>query len=123
MLGRFVYDRGTTYFETQMRTVERLRPDAVVLPLPVEDVETVAPQITFFGLDTLDIRVLGTGGWTRSEVLQGVDARHTNGVVAVTPETAKKLPRTRTSEETAVREAAKAEKVAMQPAAPTTRTS
>ena len=86
VLARFLYERGTTYFESQMRGVESLRPDAVVLPLPPEDVPTVAPQITFFGLDTLDIRVLGTEGWLRPEVLGAVAPRHTNGVVAVTRE-------------------------------------
>ncbi|MDE2773036.1 MAG: ABC transporter substrate-binding protein [Gemmatimonadota bacterium] len=85
VLARFFYERGATFFETQMRNVENLRPDAVVLPLPPEDIETVAPQITFFGLDTLDIRVLGTDGWTRPEVLDVVAERHTNGVVAVVP--------------------------------------
>jgi ABC-type branched-subunit amino acid transport system substrate-binding protein len=85
VIGRIPYDFGTTYFETQMRSVEGLRPDAVVLPLPPEEIETLAPQIAYFGIDTLDIRVLGTGGWTRSEVLSAVAPRHTNGVVAVTP--------------------------------------
>ena len=85
VLARFFYERGATFFETQMRNVESLHPDAIVLPLPPEDIETVAPQITFFGLDTLDIRVLGTDGWTRPEVLDVVAERHTNGVVAVTP--------------------------------------
>jgi ABC-type branched-subunit amino acid transport system substrate-binding protein len=84
VLGRFVYDRGTTYFETQMRAVEALRPDALVLPIPAEDVATVAPQVSFIGLDTLDIRVLGTAGWTRDDVLARVSQRHTDGVVAVT---------------------------------------
>ena len=84
VLGRFVYARGTTYFANQMRGAAVLRPDAIVLPLPPEDVETVAPQITFFGLDTMDIRILGTSGWTRAEVLSSVSPRHTDGVVAVT---------------------------------------
>ena len=84
VLGRFLYDRGTTYFEPQMQSVRALRPDAVVLPIPAADVEILAPQVTFFGLDTLDIRVLGTAGWTREEVLAAVSPRHTNGVVAVT---------------------------------------
>jgi ABC-type branched-subunit amino acid transport system substrate-binding protein len=84
VLGRFLYDRGTTYFETQMRAVASLRPDALVLPIPAEDVATVAPQVTFFGLDTLDVRVLGTAGWTREDVLTRVSPRHTDGVVAVT---------------------------------------
>ena len=86
VLGQFVYDRGTTYFQTQMQSIEALLPDALVLPIPAEDVEIVAPQITFFGIDTLDIRILGTGGWTRQDVLGAVSSRHTDGVVAVTPD-------------------------------------
>ena len=86
ILGQFLYDEGTTYFQTQMQSIEGLMPDALVLPIPAEDVEIVAPQITFFGLDTLDIRILGTGGWTREDVLGAVSSRHTDGVVSVTPD-------------------------------------
>jgi len=85
VLEQFLYDRGTTYFETQMQSIEALLPDALVLPIPAEDVEIVAPQITFFGIDTLDVRILGTGGWTRQDVLGAVSTRHTDGVVAITP--------------------------------------
>ena len=84
VLAQFLYDQGTTYFETQMDSIEALLPDALVLPIPAEDVEIVAPQITFFGIDTLDVRILGTGGWTRQDVLGAVSVRHTDGVVAVT---------------------------------------
>jgi len=86
VLGQFLYDQGTTYFQTHMQSIEALLPDALVLPIPAEDVEIVAPQITFFGIDTLDIRILGTGGWTRQDVLGAVSARHTDGVVAITPD-------------------------------------
>jgi len=86
VLGQFLYDQGTTHFETQLQSIEALLPDALVLPIPAEDVEIVAPQITFFGIDTLDVRILGTGGWTRQDVLDAVSTRHTDGVVAVTPD-------------------------------------
>jgi ABC-type branched-subunit amino acid transport system substrate-binding protein len=86
VLGQFLYDHGTTYFQTHMQSIEALRPDALVLPIPAEDVEIVAPQITFFGIDTLDVRILGTGGWTHQDVLGTVSARHTDGVVAITPD-------------------------------------
>ena len=86
VLGKFAYRSGTTYFADEMRAIASLRPDALVLPISSADVETVAPQVTFFGLDTLDIRVLGTAGWTRDDVLSGVSPRHTDGVVAVTPD-------------------------------------
>jgi len=86
VLGQFLYDQGTTYFQTQMHSIEALLPDALVLPIPADDVEIVAPQITFFGIDTLDVRILGTGGWTRQDVLGAVSPRHTDGVVAITPD-------------------------------------
>ena len=41
----------------------------------------MAPQVTFFGLDSLEIRVLGTNGWIEEAMLSRVDTRHTNGVV------------------------------------------
>jgi ABC-type branched-subunit amino acid transport system substrate-binding protein len=65
--------------------VATLDPVAIFLPVPPEDVELLAPQVTFFGLDTLGIQVLGTSGWTDAEALSGVDQRHTTGVVATAP--------------------------------------
>jgi ABC-type branched-subunit amino acid transport system substrate-binding protein len=82
------YTRGTTYFEEQMRAAASLDPDVVVFPIPASDVELLAPQVTFFGLDSLGIQVLGTGGWTDPSVLARVDSRHTNGVVAAGPQPA-----------------------------------
>lgn len=82
--GKTVYAPRTTYFEKELRAIAAQRPDAVFLPVPPEEVGTVASQITFFGLDTLGIRVLGTAGWTREDVLAKVDPRHTDGVVSAT---------------------------------------
>ncbi len=103
-VGRFAYDEGATFFETQIRSardalrrdeiaalglteddtlhVELLDPVGVFVPVPAEDVELLAPQITHFGLDTLGIEVMGTRGWTDAETLRRVDSRHTDGVVA-----------------------------------------
>jgi len=55
------------------------------VPVPAEDVELIAPQITHFGLDTLGIEVLGTSGWADAQTLARVDPRHTNDVVATAP--------------------------------------
>ncbi len=107
LAGRFAYDAGSTFFEAQIKGardalradeiaalglgpddtlhVEVLDPVAVFLPIPAEDVELVAPQVTFYGLDTLAIRTLGTSGWTDPETLATVDRRHTTGVVATAP--------------------------------------
>ena len=45
----------------------------------------LAPQIAHFGLDTLAIEIIGTSGWTDSQVLATVETRYTTGVVATTP--------------------------------------
>ena len=85
VLRSFTYEPGTTFFEEQLVTIKDLRPEALVLPVPPEDVPAVAPQVTFFGLDTLGIRILGTGGWTDGQALAETDPRHTDGVVVATP--------------------------------------
>jgi hypothetical protein len=104
LAGRFEYDAGQTSFGEPLKAaveslrgaeiralhlgpddtlhVETLDPVALFLPVPPEDVELLAPQVTFFGLDTLGIQILGTSAWTDPTVLKDVDSRHTNGVVA-----------------------------------------
>ena len=86
MLAEISYPPGATFFEGQLRQAEALRPDVLVLPLPARDVELMAPQVTFFGLDSLEIRVLGTTGWSEEAMLSRVDTRHTNGVVTASPQ-------------------------------------
>ena len=104
VVGRYAYEAGATFFENQIIAarnalrqaeiaalelgeddtlhVELLEPVALFLPIPSEDVEFVAPQVTHFGLDTLGIDMLGTSAWTDPRVLEEVDTRHTTGVVA-----------------------------------------
>lgn len=62
------------------------RPDAILFPVPPQDVEALAPQVSFFGLDTLGIQILGTAGWTDPGVRERVQARNLNGVVTATPD-------------------------------------
>ena len=88
ILGEISYPTGSTFFEEQLRQAEALLPDVLVLPLPARDVELMAPQVIFFGLDSLEIRVLGTTGWTEEAMLSRVDTRHTNGVVTASPQPA-----------------------------------
>lgn len=88
VVGELTYAPGATFFETQLRTIESLLPSVLVLPLPVQDVELLAPQVTFFGLDSLEIRVMGTAAWTRPETLENVDPRHLNGVIVASPQPA-----------------------------------
>lgn len=83
VLGRLEYEPGTTYFEEQLVQVDSLKPQLLVLPVPAPDVELLAPQVAFFGLDTLGIQVAGTSGWTSGNALSNIDQRFTNRVVAV----------------------------------------
>ena len=83
VLGRLEYEPGTTYFEEQLVQVDSLKPQLLVLPVPAPDVELLAPQVAFFGLDTLGIQVAGTSGWTSGNALAAVDQRFTDRVVAV----------------------------------------
>jgi ABC-type branched-subunit amino acid transport system substrate-binding protein len=79
-----VYDSGATFFQGEFEEVESILPDGLFLPTPSEDIQLLAPQFTFYGLDTLGIQVLGTTGWTEDAVLMDVDPRHTDGVIAST---------------------------------------
>lgn len=77
------FDPHATFFQQELRRLAALRPQAVFLPLRPGDIPLVAPQITFFGLDALGVKFLGGEAWTEREVLDQVDPRHTDGVVAV----------------------------------------
>lgn len=79
-----VYDSGATFFQPQFQEMEEILPDGVFLPLPPRDISLLAPQVTFYGVDTLGVQILGTSGWTEEEVVRDVDSRHTDGVVAAT---------------------------------------
>jgi len=79
-----VYDSGGTFFQPQFQQVEEILPDGLFLPLEPRDIQLLAPQVTFYGLDTLGVQILGTSGWTDPMVVQEVDSRHTDGVVAAT---------------------------------------
>jgi hypothetical protein len=104
VVGRYPYTPQATFFESQILgaqaalraaeiaalglapedtlRVEMLEPVAIFLPIPPEDVEYVAPQLAHFALDTLAIEVMGTTGWTDPQVLQILEPRYLDGVVA-----------------------------------------
>jgi len=104
IVGTFTYEPGATFFETQILgaqnvlraaeiaalrlgpedtlRVEMLEPVGIFLPVPPEDIEYLGPQIAHFALDTLAIELVGTSGWTDSRVLELVQPRYTDGVVA-----------------------------------------
>ena len=79
-----VYDSGGTFFQAEFDQVGSLLPDGLFLPLAARDIRLLAPQFTYYGLDTLGIQLLGTTGWTDDEVVLEVDSRHTDGVIAST---------------------------------------
>ena len=79
-----VYEPDATSFREELTQVARARPDGLFLPLAPHEIELLAPQLTFYGLDTLDIQFLGTSGWAADQVLSRVDSRHTDGVVTST---------------------------------------
>lgn len=79
-----MYSPGTTDFAEPFGEVVRLRPRGLVLLLPPEEVELVAPQVAFFGVDDLDIVILGNDAWSSETVLDRVNPRHTDGVLTVT---------------------------------------
>lgn len=109
IVGRFTYLSGATDFDPQFRqarnvlraaeiaalglteadslvhVAELVQPVGLFMPIPAEDVELVAPQFAYQGLDTLAIEVMGTSGWTDQQVLRRVDARLLAGVVATSP--------------------------------------
>jgi ABC-type branched-subunit amino acid transport system substrate-binding protein len=107
IVGRFPYPAGATDYEAEFRLaqaalrdaeiaalgltaddtlrVEMLQPVGLFMPIPAEDVEFVAPQFAYNGLDTLAIEIVGTSGWTDPQALERVDARLLEGVVATAP--------------------------------------
>ena len=77
------YAPGTTTFEGPLLAVDSLLPELLVVAAPAGDVELLAPQFAFFGLDTLGIQVAGTAAWTVPSVIEAVAQRHTDWVIAV----------------------------------------
>ncbi len=85
VMRRLSFQEGATFFRGPLRTVSELRPDALVLPVDAQEIELLAPQLTYFGLDTLGIRFLGTAEWAEPGVLGTIPQRHTDGFVVATP--------------------------------------
>ena len=76
---RIEYLPGTTTFEEPLLEAKSLAPRLLVVAAAPSDIELLAPQIAFFGLDTIGVQVAGTAGWTGSAVMEGVARRHTDG--------------------------------------------
>ncbi|MDT8367684.1 MAG: ABC transporter substrate-binding protein [Longimicrobiales bacterium] len=86
VLQTLTYPPGQTFFQEQIRAAASVAPEALVLPVPPADVEALAPQVTFYGLDTLGIQILGTSAWTDGGVREAVSDRHLSGVVVASPD-------------------------------------
>ncbi|MDE0356501.1 MAG: penicillin-binding protein activator [Gammaproteobacteria bacterium] len=88
LAGAFYYPPGQVDFRAEVGELIRIDPDAVLLPLPslpAMDIPQVAGQVQHYGLDdSLSVEVLGTAGWSTSDVLRDVDVNFTEGVLTVT---------------------------------------
>ena len=80
---RIAYAPGTTTFEEPLREAGQMEPEVLVILAPPVDLLLLAPQISFFELDDMNIQVAGTAGWSDPHVLGEVDRRHTDQVVTV----------------------------------------
>ena len=79
------YSSGATTFLEPLAEVESLAPRLLVaLSLP-EDLELLAPQMSFMGFDTLGIQIAGTMAWASPAVMRSVAPRHLDRVIAVSP--------------------------------------
>jgi ABC-type branched-subunit amino acid transport system substrate-binding protein len=84
VMRSLTYPPGTNSFEGPLGQVVELEPDALVLFLPPEDVEVVAPQIAYWGVDDLEeLLFFGNESWSSQRVIETVPTRHTDGVFTV----------------------------------------
>lgn len=79
------YPSGATTFLEPLAEVESLAPQLLVVLSSPEDLELLAPQMSFMGFDTLGIQVAGTLAWTSPNVTRSVARRHLDRVIAVSP--------------------------------------
>jgi len=85
ILRTWSYAPGTTTFNEPLQAIANLRPRALLVLIPPEDVELVAPQLAFYGVDDIeDLQIYGGAAWSTEGVLAGVPVRHTDGVRTVT---------------------------------------
>lgn len=83
--ARVEYPSGATTFLDPLEEVALLAPELLVVLSSPADLELLAPQMSFAGLDTLGIQVAGAFAWTSAEVTSSVAHRHTDRVIAVSP--------------------------------------
>lgn len=84
ILRTWSYTPGTTTFDEPLQAIANMRPRALLVLVPPEDVELVAPQLAFYGVDDIeDLQLYGGASWSTEGVLAGVPVRHTDGVRTV----------------------------------------
>lgn len=79
------YPSGATTFLDPLGEVEALQPELLVALATEAELELLAPQMSFMGLDTLGIQVAGTMAWSSPRLMNAVARRHTDRVIAVSP--------------------------------------
>ncbi len=79
------YPSGVTTFIEPLGEVAALLPELLVVLATAAELELLAPQMSFMGLDTLGIQVAGTAAWSSPGVMNAVAQRHTDRVIAVSP--------------------------------------
>lgn len=85
LVSTMPYDSGRTSFGRQLQRVAPELPRGLYVPAPERDVRQIAPQIAYYGLDSLGIQVLGGRAWASRDVRRLVAPRYLDGVIASTP--------------------------------------
>ncbi|TVP44953.1 MAG: ABC transporter substrate-binding protein [Gemmatimonadales bacterium] len=84
VLRTFSYASGATTFAEPLQAIASMRPRALLILVPPEDLELVAPQLDYYGVTQgSDVRIYGNAAWTLEGVLEGVPTRYTDGVRTV----------------------------------------
>ncbi|MEX1256102.1 MAG: ABC transporter substrate-binding protein [Gemmatimonadota bacterium] len=79
------YPVGATSLAAPLGEVASLAPRGLVLILSQQDIETLAPQLSFYGVNTIaGLTIFGNEAWVSQSVLQVVPPRHTDGILSVT---------------------------------------
>lgn len=79
------YDSGTTTFRPHLERLAETRPDVVFLPVPAGDVRQLAPQLSYYGVDTTNSVLMGGKAWAEEELRRVIEPRFLNGVIVATP--------------------------------------
>lgn len=76
---------GRTSFDGPLREVAGIRPQGLVLFVPPESAELLAPQMAYLREDEFGIVMLGGASWGSDAVLRALPAARTDGILTVVP--------------------------------------